>query len=85
MKELGLVQVTANGVADSGVSEGAQRAVEAQSVLMKGQKVVQFRQLQNVNTPRHSSEQEHADTQNKSRFQRRCFLHTQSVANIAQM
>lgn len=51
MKDLGLVHVTAEGVANSGVSKGAQRAVEKESVVVKGQEVVEFRQLQNVHGP----------------------------------
>lgn len=52
MKDLGLVHVTAEGMANSGVSKGAQRAVQEESVVVKGQEVVKFRQLQDVNRPR---------------------------------
>lgn len=42
MKELGLVQVTAEGMAHPGVSMGAQRAVEEESVAVERQEVVGF-------------------------------------------
>lgn len=50
-----MVHVAAEGMANSSVSKGAQRAVEEESVVMKGQEVLEFRQLQNVNTPRRTS------------------------------
>lgn len=51
MKDLGLVYVAAEGVAHSGVPQGAQGGVEEEGVVVKGQEFIEFRQLQNVNTP----------------------------------
>ena len=39
-KDLGLVHMTAECMTNSGVSKGAQRAVEQESVVVKGQEVI---------------------------------------------
>lgn len=47
-----MVQVAAEGVAHPGVAKGTERAVEEEGVVMEGQEVMAFRQLQDVHTPR---------------------------------
>lgn len=52
MEQLGLVYVTAQGMTNAYISKRTQRAVQQECVGMEGQKVFQFRQLQNVDTPK---------------------------------
>lgn len=52
MEDLGLVHMTAEGMANSGVAKGAKWTVEEEGVAVKGQEVIKFGQLQNVDTPR---------------------------------
>lgn len=62
MKDLGLIHMTADGMANSGVAKGAQRVVEEEGVVVKGQEVIKFRQLQNVNTPTMSTHHQEGRT-----------------------
>lgn len=43
MKNLGLINVTADDMANSGVTKGAQRVVEEEGVVVKGQEGIKFR------------------------------------------
>lgn len=51
INKLGLVHVAAESVANSAVSEGAQRAVQEESVVVEVQEVAVLRQLRNVDAP----------------------------------
>lgn len=52
MKDLRLVHVTTDRMANSRVANGTQRAVKEEGVVVKGQEVIEFGQLQNVHTPK---------------------------------
>lgn len=52
MEQLGLVYVTAQSMTNAYISKGTQRAVQQECVVMEGQKVFLFRQLQNVDAPK---------------------------------
>lgn len=41
-------------MANSSVAKGTEGAVKEQRVVVKGQEVIKFRELQDVNTPRHN-------------------------------
>lgn len=51
MKNLRLIYVAAQSMTNTYISKGTQRAVEQECVVLEGQKVFKFRQLQNIDTP----------------------------------